>query len=268
MSGAFERLGHVLPEESAVNERGQLTVGGIPVVDLARGGTGPLCTSSTRRVCAVRCGGTWTGWPARGWPNSEVLFASKSLPIVAMYAIAASEGIDLDVAGLGELIMAIEAGVPGARIYQHGNAKSDEEIGRAVEYGVGTIIVDGRDDLDRIAAAVPEGRRQSVLLRVIPSIDADTHESQATGGDTAKFGVTLEQAVELAAELRQAGQDQTGRAARPYRLPDRADGPVRGGGAPGVGRRRISRLRHRRRPRGELRRDRLPLRASTPTSTR
>ena len=200
MSGAFERLGHVLPEESAVNERGQLTVGGIPVVDLARRYGTPLHVideAGLRRQMRRYVDGL-----AARWPNSEVLFASKSLPIVAMYAVAASEGMSIDVAGLGELIMAIEAGVPGARIYQHGNAKTDEEIGRAVEYGVGTIIVDGRDDLNRIAAALPEGRRQGVLLRVIPNIDADTHESQATGGDTAKFGVTLEQAVELAAELR------------------------------------------------------------------
>ena len=200
MSGAFERLSHVLPEESAVTERGQLTVGGIPVVDLARRYGTPLHVideAGLRRQMRRYVDGL-----AARWPNSEVLFASKSLPIVAMYAVAASEGMSIDVAGLGELIMAIEAGVPGARIYQHGNAKTDEEIGRAVEYGVGTIIVDGRDDLNRIAAALPEGRRQGVLLRVIPNIDADTHESQATGGDTAKFGVTLEQAVELAAELR------------------------------------------------------------------
>ena len=200
MSGAFERLSHVLPEESAVDERGRLTVGGIRVVDLARRYGTPLHIideAGLRRQMRRYVDGL-----AARWPNSEVLFASKSLPIVAMYAVAAAEGMSIDVAGLGELIMAIEAGVPGPRIYQHGNAKTDEEIGRAVEYGVGTIIVDGRDDLNRIAAALPAGRRQGVLLRVIPNIDADTHESQATGGDTAKFGVTLGQAIELAAELR------------------------------------------------------------------
>ena len=204
MSGAFERLSHVLPEEAAVDERGQLTVGGIPVVDLARRYGTPLHVideTGLRRQMRRYVDGL-----AARWPNSEVLFASKSLPILAMYAVAAAEGMSIDVAGLGELIMAIEAGVPGTRIYQHGNAKTDEEIGRAIEYGVGTIIVDGRDDLNRIAAALPAGRRQRVLLRVIPNIDAETHESQATGGDTSKFGVTLEQAAELAAELRAGGQ--------------------------------------------------------------
>jgi diaminopimelate decarboxylase len=200
VSGAFERLSHVLPEEAAVDERGQLAVGGIPVVDLARRHGTPLHVideTGLRRQMRRYVDGL-----AARWPNSEVLFASKSLPILAMYAVAAAEGMSIDVAGLGELIMAIEAAVPGTRIYQHGNAKTDEEIGRAIEYGVGTIIVDGRDDLNRIAAALPAGRRQGVLLRVIPNIDAETHESQATGGDTSKFGVTLEQAAELAAELR------------------------------------------------------------------
>ena len=204
MSSAFERLSQVLPEEAAVDGRGQLTVGGIAVVDLARRYGTPLHVideAGLRRQMRRYVDGL-----AARWPNSEVLFASKSLPIVAMYAVAASEGMSIDVAGLGELVMAIEAGVPGERIYQHGNAKTDEEIGLAVEYGVGTIIVDGRDDLNRIAAAqharAAAGHRQGVLLRVIPNIDADTHESQATGGDTAKFGVTLGQAAELAAELR------------------------------------------------------------------
>jgi diaminopimelate decarboxylase len=204
VAGAFDRISHVLPEEASVDERGQLTVGGVPVVELARRYGTPLHVideAGLRRQMRRYVDGL-----AARWPNSEVLFASKSLPIVAMYAIAASEGMSIDVAGLGELVMAIEAGVPGERIYQHGNAKTDEEIGLAVEYGVGTIIVDGRDDLNRIAAAqharAAAGRRQGVLLRVIPNIDADTHESQATGGDTAKFGVTLGQAAELAAELR------------------------------------------------------------------
>src|SRR6202012_6156314 len=144
----------------------------------------------------------YVGGLAARWPNSEVLFASPSLPHLALYAVAASEGMSLDVAGLGELVMEIQAGGPGARIHQHVNAKTTEEITRAIEYGVGTIIVDGRDDLVRIAAALPEGRQQAVLLRVIPNIDADTHESQATGGDTAKFGVPLDPAIEVAAELR------------------------------------------------------------------
>ena len=173
MSGAFERLSHVLPEESSVDAGGQLTIGGIPVVELARRYGTPLHVideAGLRRQMRRYV----SGLTAR-WPNSEVLFASKSLPIVAMYAVAASEGMSIDVAGLGELVMAIEAGVPGARIYQHGNAKTTEEITRAIEYGVGTIIVDGRDDLRRIAAALPAGRRQHVLLRVIPNIDAETH---------------------------------------------------------------------------------------------
>src|ERR1700749_518887 len=173
MSGGFERLSHGLPEESSVDAGGQLTIGGIPVVELARRYGTPLHVideAGLRRQMRRYVGGLETRWP-----NSEGLFAAKSLPIVAMYRVAASEGMSIDVAGLGELVMAIEAGVPGARIYQHGNAKTDAEIGRAVEYGVGTIIVDGRDDLHRIAAALPAGRRQHVLLRVIPNIDAETH---------------------------------------------------------------------------------------------
>src|ERR1700749_999697 len=111
MSGGFERLSHVLPEESSVDAGGQLTIGGIPVVELARRYGTPLHVigeAGLRRPMRRYV----SGLTAR-WPNSEVLFASKSLPILAMYAVAASEGMSIDVAGLGELVMAIEAG--GAR---------------------------------------------------------------------------------------------------------------------------------------------------------
>ena len=197
----FDRLRRILPEESGINDQGELTIGGVAVTDLtAKYGT-PLhifdehgLRRQMRRLVE--------GLRAR-WPHSEVLFASKSMPILAVYAIAAAEGMSIDVAGLGELRLAIEAGVPGDRIYMHGNAKSDEEIALAVSHGVGTIIIDGTDDITRIDAALPAGQTQRILLRVIPNIDADTHATQATGGETSKFGVTFDQIAEIAALTKQ-----------------------------------------------------------------
>ncbi|GAA1325593.1 diaminopimelate decarboxylase [Leucobacter albus] len=192
----FDRLRRILPEESGVNDKGELTIGGVSVRALADEFGTPLHIfdeHGLRRQMRSLVQGL-----RERWPNSEVLFASKSMPIVAVYAIAASEGMSIDVAGLGELRLAIEAGVPGDRIYMHGNAKSDEEIALAVAHGVGTVIIDGTDDIARLDAALAVGQTQRILLRVIPNIDADTHATQATGGETSKFGVTFDQIAEIA----------------------------------------------------------------------
>ena len=68
----------------------------------------------------------------------------------------------------------------------------------AVEHGLGLVVVDGADDLDRLEAHCP-GRspRQDVLVRVIPGVEADTHASVLTGHDGSKFGVSPERAREL-----------------------------------------------------------------------
>ena len=72
----------------------------------------------------------------------------------------------------------------------HGNAKGDEEIAMAVEHGLGLVVVDGADDLDRLEATLPAGATQDVLVRVIPGIEADTHASVLTGHEGSKFGVS------------------------------------------------------------------------------
>jgi diaminopimelate decarboxylase len=71
----------------------------------------------------------------------------------------------------------------------HGNAKTSEEITMAVEGGVGLIVVDGPDDVDRLEALVPAGRVQDVLVRIIPGVTADTHAHVLTGHEGSKFGL-------------------------------------------------------------------------------
>ena len=113
-----------------------------------------------------------------------------------MYALAQSEGLSVDVAGGGELVMALAAGVDPHKIFLHGNAKSDAEITMALEAGISGIIVDNFDELDRLDRLAT--RTQGILIRMIPGIAARTHASQATGGHDSKFGVPadqLEQAI-------------------------------------------------------------------------
>lgn len=128
------------------------------------------------------------------WPRSDVAFASKSFPCTAVQRVMAAEGLHLDVAGGGEILSALKAGADPARLVLHGNAKTDEELTLAVARGVGLIVVDNFDDIDRLERIVPAGHRQPCLVRVIPGVDAATHASQATGHAGSKFGLMPEDA--------------------------------------------------------------------------
>jgi diaminopimelate decarboxylase len=131
------------------------------------------------------------------WPRSRVVFASKAFPCTAVQRVMVEEGLGLDVAGGGEILTALKAGVDPALMVLHGNAKSDEEIAMAVEHSLGLVVVDNSDDVDRLEATVPSGLRQDVLVRVIPGVTADTHAAVLTGHEGSKFGLSPAMAREL-----------------------------------------------------------------------
>ncbi len=198
---AFETLRDVLPIGSSLADDGRLEIGGVAVTDITREyGTPVQIFDEAGLRQTIR---RFVDGLAERWPNSQVLFASKSLPLFAMYSIAESEKLAVDVAGEGELLLALAAGVSPERLHLHGNAKTDAEIQLALEHRIGSIIVDGPDDIARIERFAPEGYRQRILIRVIPGVAADTHSSMMTGGRTSKFGVLPSQANEMIRDLEQ-----------------------------------------------------------------
>src|SRR5690606_40752582 len=85
-----------------------------------------------------------------------------------------------------------QAGVPGAAIGRHGNNKSDAEIRRALEAGVGRIIVDPLVEVDRVAALAAEaGVVAPVMVRVTTGVHAGGHEHISTAHEDQKFGLSL-----------------------------------------------------------------------------
>jgi diaminopimelate decarboxylase len=110
--------------------------------------------------------------------------------------VVQEEGLACDVASGGELALALAAGFDPARIYLHGNAKSDHEIRFALQSGVGHLVLDSFDDLertDRIAAELD--LVQEVLVRVTPDVSGDTHAAISTGQANSKFGFGLTDAA-------------------------------------------------------------------------
>ena len=147
----------------------------------------------------------------------------------------AEEGLGLDVCTGGELAVALAAGFPPQRIGVHGNNKSLTELVRAVEVGVGHIIVDSFDEIRRLAdVAAAAGVRQRVLVRVTVGVEAHTHEFIATAHEDQKFGFSLRDGP-LRARSRLFFADpalQLGRPALAHRFTDLRDLRLRGGGSP------------------------------------
>jgi diaminopimelate decarboxylase len=119
-------------------------------------------------------------------------YAAKAFLCRAMAALVHEEGLGIDVSSEGELHVALAAGVPPSRLVLHGNNKSEGELSRALEVGVGRVVVDSHDELDRIEALVAGGAPPPrVLVRVTPGVQAHTHVYVQTGQADSKFGFGL-----------------------------------------------------------------------------
>jgi diaminopimelate decarboxylase len=189
----------LFPSGSSLDESGALVVDGVRVADIAdEYGTPALLVSETALRARAR---EYADEFAARWPDTRVVFASKAFPCTAVQRVMVEEGLGLDVAGGGEIITALSAGADPASLVLHGNAKTDAEIALAVDRGVGLVVVDNGDDVDRLEATVASGRHQDVLVRVIPGVVADTHASVLTGHEGSKFGLAPSAAAEVIARI-------------------------------------------------------------------
>lgn len=123
----------------------------------------------------------------------DVYYAGKAFLSVAVARWVHEEGLRVDTATGGELAVALRARVPGAHIGLHGNNKSDAEIARALDAGVGRIIVDSLVEIDRVADAVAArgGAPAPVMVRVTTGVHAGGHEYISTAHEDQKFGLSI-----------------------------------------------------------------------------
>lgn len=190
----------LLPLTAEIGVDGGLRVGGMELVELAEQFGTPLFVYDEAHLRA-RCREAVEAW------GDGVAYATKAFLCVAMARLAHEEGMCLDVSTGGELHVALTAGVPADRLVLHGSNKSDEELAAALSVGVGRIVIDSFDEIDRIERLLadqggpghdPGGLepelprpRPKVLARITPGVEVHTHEFVRTGQDDSKFGFGL-----------------------------------------------------------------------------
>jgi diaminopimelate decarboxylase len=186
-------VSNILPRTAEPGADGRLTVGGCALADVAAefGTPALIFDEQGLRDTAREYLDAFVGRHR----ETDVHFASKALPCAPVLRVLAEEGLGCDVASAGELAIALAAGFEPAHILLHGNAKSDQDIGDALAAGVGLIVIDNADDVDRLERLGADG--QQVLIRVNPAVAGKTHAAVDTGSAEAKFGVPLAQAPAL-----------------------------------------------------------------------
>ncbi|MEU5388192.1 diaminopimelate decarboxylase [Kitasatospora cineracea] len=171
----------------ARNAEGVATVGGVDVRTLAAEfGTPAYVLDEADFRARARA------WRDAFGESADVYYAGKAFLSKAVVRWLHEEGLNVDVCSSGELHVALAAGMPGERIALHGNNKSVPELEQAVKAGVGHIVVDSFQEIERLARiADAQGVRQPVLIRITVGVEAHTHEFIATAHEDQKFGLSL-----------------------------------------------------------------------------
>ncbi|HEX3946637.1 MAG TPA: diaminopimelate decarboxylase [Acidimicrobiales bacterium] len=193
-------LRNLLPDTAEVGPDGHLRVGGLDLLALAEEYGTPLFVYDEAHLRA-RCREAVAAW------GDGVAYATKAFLCLAMARLVHEEGMCLDVSTRGELEVALAAGVPAGHLVLHGNNKSEPELARALQVGVGRIVVDSFDEIARLgrltdagsaaptppatSAPTPPPARPKVLVRVTPGVEVHTHEFVRTGQEDSKFGFSV-----------------------------------------------------------------------------
>jgi diaminopimelate decarboxylase len=200
MAVAQKTLSHVWPQGSELNGRGVLQIGGCDALELAKEFGTPAFIVAPDDIKA-RAQAFKDAFAATG-VDHDIHFASKAFPATPVLRLLQELGLSCDVASGGELALALRAGFAPGRIHLHGNAKSVRELEEALAAGIGDIVIDNFDEIDRLAERIDPGTGRRVMIRVAPGVSPATHPKISTGGPNTKFGFNLADAEKAIDRLR------------------------------------------------------------------
>ena len=182
----------IWPAATAVNAEGSIEFHGRTAESLLDEFGSPLYLIDTDEVVARARHFVRAAAEAFDTSTTHVSFAGKAFLSKEVVRLVTEAGMFVDTCTMGEMKIALAAGVPGRRLVLHGNNKSDEEIALAIEQGFAKIVIDEPDEPERVAAIARRlGKRARVMLRVTVGVHAGGHEYISTAHEDQKFGVPL-----------------------------------------------------------------------------
>ena len=182
----------IWPAATAVNANGAIVFHGRTAESLLDEFGSPLYLIDTDEVSARAKHFVRAAAEAFNTSTTHVSFAGKAFLSKEIVRLVSEAGMFVDTCTMGEMRIALAAGVPGRRLVLHGNNKSDDEIALAIEQGFAKIVVDEPNEPERIAAIARKlGKRARVMLRVTVGVHAGGHEYISTAHEDQKFGVPL-----------------------------------------------------------------------------
>ena len=175
---------------SKVNEKGNLSIGGVDTTELVKEFKTPLYVMD-QELIETTIDKMKKAFQSNRF-DTQIAYAGKAFLSMGMLKLVDAKELDLDVVSGGELYTAYKAGFPMDRVHLHGNNKTVEELEMAIEFGIKEIVIDNEDEIDKIERICREkGKKQAVLVRIDPGIEAHTHHYIKTSGLTSKFGISL-----------------------------------------------------------------------------
>lgn len=173
------------------NDKGHLEIGGLDTVQLAEQYGTPLYVYDVDRI-RRNCRSFIDAFTSLH-VKAKVSYASKAFSSLAILQVMKEEGMGLDVVSDGELYTAIKANFPPEKIQFHGNNKGISELEMAIDYNVGTIIIDNFHEIRILEEILKEKNKHiNVLIRLTPGIESETHRYILTGNEDSKFGFNIQ----------------------------------------------------------------------------
>lgn len=175
----------------SVNDKGHLEIGGVDTVELAEQFGTPLYVYDVGRI-RRNCRSFVETFKQLN-VKAKISYASKAFSSLAIIQVIEEEGLGLDVVSDGELYTAIKADFPPEKIQLHGNNKSVEELEMAVDYNIGTIIIDNFYEIELLENILKKKKKtMNVLIRLTPGIESGNHRYIMTGNEDSKFGFNIQ----------------------------------------------------------------------------
>ncbi len=205
----IDTVSPLLPDTASVTSAGILHVAKHSLPELAREYGTPLYIFDRAAIINACQQYKRAFQEAYSASNIRIFYASKAYLSPLIARLMDEQGMGLDVVSAGELLVAQRANFPMQHVSFHGNNKSEEELRLALRLGVGRIVLDNWNELERLTRIAREtGQTPTVLLRVAPDVETDTHKYLQTGHAASKFGFPLGNGEAKAAALQVIGEGQ------------------------------------------------------------